>query len=256
VGQWLRPSLSPCTCFGRCPEGWRADPAATHVHEEDGRRGRARGSLCTHAARSRPIYLILGHLAHFPHRGFQARLRYESTLRSPEPHRHTQSLSHGRPPPLATSSTFLLPFLTRQKGGAKRGATNHLVLKFEFQHQVVCHTPPFCFFSWFGKRPPFSSPFLFFYKTLPFFLKTKEAEEHSFQSVFSVCRFAFGPHQLVNNGTRVRGRGEGAAASSPALQGFRRARPALQGFRRARRPRVGVQSGGSGVGGSMLAGRG
>jgi hypothetical protein len=182
VGQWLRPSLSPCTCFGRCPEGWRADPAATHVHEEDGRRGRARGSLCTHAARSRPIYLILGHLAHFPHRGFQARLRYESTLRSPEPHRHTQSLSHGRPPPLATSSTFLLPFLTRQKGGAKRGATNHLVLKFEFQHQVVCHTPPFCFGL---ETPPlFLLPFCFFTKLSHFFKKQRRRRSTPFKVSF------------------------------------------------------------------------
>jgi len=44
----------------------------------------------------------------------------------------------------------------------------------------------------------------------------------------------------------LRERGEGAAAS----------RPALQGFRRARRQRVGVRGGGSGVGGRMLAGRG
>ena len=44
-----------------------------------------------------PDHLILGHLAHFPHRGFQARLRYESTIRSPGHHRHTQSVSQGRP---------------------------------------------------------------------------------------------------------------------------------------------------------------
>jgi len=44
----------------------------------------------------------------------------------------------------------------------------------------------------------------------------------------------------------LRGRGEGAAAS----------RPALQGFGRARRQRVGVRGGGSRVGGRMLAGRG